>query len=303
MFHLHGIYAPIPTPFVNDEIAYDKLAENINFWLGSKLAGLVVLGSNGEFVGLSFEEKRTLISSVCQLAEGKKPVIAGTGCESTKETIALNEYAAAAGAAAVLVLSPNYYKRSMTEALTKEFYLEVAEASPIPVILYNMPGNSGINLSSKLVAELSSHPNIIGLKDSSGNIVQIAEIIHNTSPDFAVFAGSASFLYPSLALGAAGGTLALANILPDECADLQELAENGKHEEAKNLQLKLLEINYAVTAGWGIGGLKAALDMEGLYGGAPRKPLLPLKEQDRIRLADILDQTRSSLNIPGPKSL
>ncbi len=293
MFKLHGIYAPIPTPFEDDQIAYDKLADNMGFWLGSKLAGIVVMGSNGEFVGLSPDEKRKLISVVCELAEGQKPVVAGTGCESTKETIELTKYAAEAGAEAALVLSPNYYKRAMTDDLNKVFYLEVAEASPIPLILYNMPGNSGINLSSKLVTELSEHPNIIGVKDSGGNIVQIAEIINNTAPDFVVFAGSASFLYPSLALGAKGGTLALANVLPNECAEVQELVEAGKHAEARDLQLRLLDINNAVTARWGVGGLKAALELQGLYGGEPRKPLLPLGEKERQLLTGILAKAKN----------
>lgn len=293
MFKLYGIYAPIPTPFENDQIAYDKLAGNMNFWLESKLSGIVVMGSNGEFVVLSQEEKRKLISSVCDLAQGKKPILAGTGCESTTETIELTKYAAQAGCAATLLLSPNYYKRSMTDALIKNFYLEVAEASPIPVIVYNMPANTGINLSAKLVTELSAHPNIIGLKDSSGNIVQIAEIINNTPDDFAVFAGSASFLYPSLALGAKGGTLALANILPNECAKIQELVEEGRHSEARDLQLKLLDINNTVTARWGVGGLKAALELQGLFGGEPRKPLLALGEQERKELSDILAKAKS----------
>ena len=293
MFKLYGIYAPIPTPFENDQIAYDKLAGNMNFWLESKLSGIVVMGSNGEFVVLSQEEKRKLISSVCDLAQGKKPIVAGTGCESTSETIELTKYAAQAGCAASLLLSPNYYKRSMTDALIKNFYLEVAEASPIPVIVYNMPANTGINLSAKLVTELSAHPNIIGLKDSSGNIVQIAEIIKNSPDDFAVFAGSASFLYPSLTLGATGGTLALANILPNDCAKIQELVEEGKYSEARDLQLKLLDINNAVTARWGVGGLKAALELQGLFGGDPRRPLLPLGDQERKELADILAKAKS----------
>ncbi|HHV65633.1 MAG TPA: 4-hydroxy-tetrahydrodipicolinate synthase [Peptococcaceae bacterium] len=294
MFKLHGIYAPIATPFQNDEIAYAKLEQNMNFWLSSKLAGIVVMGSNGEFVVLSPEEKRQLITAVCEMVNGQKPVIVGTGSESTKETVELNEYSAKAGAAAALVLSPNYYKRAMNDTLLRNFYIEVADKSPIPIILYNMPANSGINLSAKLISELAAHPNIIGVKDSSGNIVQIAEIIKNTrNLDFAVFAGSASFLYPSLALGAKGGTLALANIMPNECAEIQELVEAGKHTEAKELQLKLLDINNAVTARWGVSGLKAALDLIGLYGGEARKPLLPLSEQDKKELAEILEKVRA----------
>lgn len=297
MVTLRGIYAPIATPFQNGEIAYDKLKENMNVWLGTNLSGFVVMGSNGEFVALSLEERRKLILAVSESTMGEdKPVIAGTGCQSTQETIRLTQYAAEAGAAAALVLSPNYYKNAMTEELTKNFYWEVAEASSIPLILYNMPANSGINLTAELVVELSKHPNIIGVKDSSGNIVQIAQIINGTSSDFAVFAGSASFLYASLMLGAQGGILALANVLPNECAQLQELVDAGKYAEAKALQYKLLDINQAVTARWGVAGLKAAMEMQGLYGGAPRKPLLPLGEAERKELTIILDKTKRVKN-------
>jgi len=292
MFKLQGVFAPIPTPFENEEIAFDKLAENMNFWLDSKLTGVVVMGSNGEFVVLSPEEKRKLIKKVCELAEGKKPVIAGTGCESTKETIALTKYAADCGASAALLLSPNYYKRAMNDNLTRRFYLDVADASPIPIILYNIPANSGINLSAQLVAELSYHPNIIGIKDTGGNIVQIAEIINTVSPDFSVFAGTASYLFPSLVLGATGGTLALSNIMPNECAEMIELVEAKKYDEAKELQLRLLEINHTITARWGVAGLKAAMEMQGLYGGDPRRPLLPVGEPERKEIAAILAKAK-----------
>lgn len=294
MKKLEGIFAPIPTPFQHEEIAFDKLARNMDFWLDSKLSGIVVMGSNGEFVSLSPEEKRKLINNVCDLANGSnKTIIAGTGCESTKETIELTKYASEAGVVAALVLSPNYYKRSMTDSLIKNFYIEVADASPIPIILYNMPANSSINLSAKIVIELSRHPNIIGLKDSSGNIVQIAEIIHNTGKDFSVFAGSASFLFPSLVVGAKGGTLALANVLPNECVAIQELVDIGDYNEAKELQFRLLDINNAVTSRWGVAGLKAAMEIQGLYGGEPRKPLLPLGEKDRVELENILNKAKN----------
>ncbi|WP_088227601.1 dihydrodipicolinate synthase family protein [Desulfosporosinus sp. FKB] len=290
-FQLKGIYAPIPTPFVNGQIAYDKLDKNLEFWLGSKLEGLVVLGSNGEFVLLSTEDKLKLISYVCQKSKGLKPVIAGTGAESTAETIHLSQEAAAAGAAAVLVVTPNYYKGSMSDNVLKKYYLDVAEASPVPLILYNMPRNTGINLSTKVVEELAQHPNIIGIKDSGGNIVQIAEMIHKTPSDFAIFAGSASFLYPSLALGATGGTLALANVFPNECAEVQELFEKGKLQESKALQLSLMESNAAVTARFGIAGLKAALDIIGYYGGDPCPPLQPIGADEREELKQILNRT------------
>jgi 4-hydroxy-2-oxoglutarate aldolase len=291
-FQLKGIYAPIPTPFLNDKIAYDHLERNLAYWLGSSLEGLVVLGSNGEFVLLSSQEKVELISFVCRKANGRKPVIAGTGAESTAETIYLCRQSAKAGVDAVLVVTPNYYKRAMSDRVLKKFYFDVAEASPAPVILYNMPNNTGINLAPKIVAELAQHPNIIGIKDSGGNIVQIAEIIRTTPEDFSMFAGSASYLYASLAIGAKGGTLALANIFPNQCARIQSLFEEGHWEEAKSLQFRLIESNAAVTARFGIAGLKAALDMLGHYGGDPRLPLLPIEETDKAELREILTRTQ-----------
>ena len=291
MFKLHGIYAPIATPFAGGEIAYDKLEKNLDFWLGSDLEGIVVMGSNGEFVLLSPQEKEELMRFVCARAKGKKPVIAGTGAESTAETIRLNRKAAEAGADAVLVVTPNYYKGEMTDPVLARFYTDVADAGPLPVILYNMPRNAGINISAKLAVELAKHPNIIGIKDSGGNIVQIADMIRNAPEGFSVFAGSASYLYTSLALGATGGTLALANVFPNECARLQTLFDAGKIREARDLQMNLIDSNNAVTARWGIPGLKAAMEMIGLYGGDPRPPLMPLKEADREELRKILTQT------------
>jgi 4-hydroxy-2-oxoglutarate aldolase len=291
MFKLHGIYAPIATPFAGDRIAYDKMETNLDFWLGSDLEGIVVMGSNGEFVLLDHDEKAELTRFVCARAKGIKPVIAGTGAESTIETMRLNDMAAEAGADAVLVVTPNYFKGSMTDAVLTRFFTDVADRSPLPLILYNMPRNAGINISAKLAVELSQHPKIIGVKDSGGNIVQIADIIRKAAPGFGVFAGSASFLYASLVLGATGGTLALANIFPNECARLQSLFEAGKHEEARQLQMTIIDSNNAVTGGWGIPGLKAAMDMVGLYGGDPRPPLLPIGEKEREALRKILQQT------------
>ncbi|MDP2838679.1 MAG: dihydrodipicolinate synthase family protein, partial [Syntrophales bacterium] len=161
MFKLHGIYAPIATPFAGGEIAYDKLEKNLDFWLGSDLEGIVVMGSNGEFVLLSPAEKEELTRFVCGRAKGKKPVIAGTGAESTVETMRLNEKAALAGADAVLIVTPNYYKGEMTDPVLSRFYTDVADKSPLPVILYNMPRNAGINISAKLAVDLAKHPNII----------------------------------------------------------------------------------------------------------------------------------------------
>ena len=291
MFKLHGIYAPIATPFADGKIAYGKLEKNLKFWLESDLTGIVVMGSNGEFVLLSPEEKEELMRFVCGHVKGKKPVIVGTGAESTAETIRLNKMAAEAGADAVLIVTPNYYKGEMTDPVLARFYRDVADVSPLPVILYNMPRNAGINISAKLAIELSRHPNIIGIKDSGGNIVQIADMIRGAAEGFSVFAGSASYLYTTLALGGAGGTLALANVFPNECVRLQTLFDAGKMKEARDLQMTLIDSNNAVTARWGIPGLKAALEVIGLYGGDPRPPLMPLGEANREELRKILTRT------------
>lgn len=178
-----------------------------------------------------------------------------------------------------MLLPPHYYKGAMKEEILYGYFTDVADESPVPVMLYNMPGNTGINLSSGLIARLSKHPNIVGVKDTGGNVVQIAETVRDTDDDFAVFAGNTGYLMPALAVGARGATLALANILPDECCRLVSYVEEGKLAEARELQLKLLRINTLVTGTYGVAGLKAALDMLGYQGGVPRRPLRPASDE------------------------
>ncbi len=286
-----GIYAPIPPPFDNNgEIAWEAFLKNLQWWGQSSLQGLAVAGTNGEAALLDFDEKVKAFSYTRENLPAKMKVIAGTGCESARATIRLNRAAAESGCDAVLVINPSYFKGSLDDETLKNYYSHVAESSPLPVILYNMPRNTALNLGANLVSALSEHSNIIGIKDSSGNIVQISEIINNTSADFAVFAGSANFLLPALVMGAAGGTLALANIMPEECVGIKNLYDEGKLPEAKKLQASLLEINNAVTARWGVAGLKAALDLLGHYGGPPRFPLLPLGKHERELLKNMMQR-------------
>lgn len=285
----HGIYTPIVTPFnEKEEIDYAKMKHNLDKWGNTDLDGIVVLGSNGEFVYLSIEEKLELVKFVIENFKYDKKIIVGTSCESTKETILLSNKAAELGADAVLVLPPHYFKGGMKDDVLYQYFADVADASSIPVMLYNMPGNTGINLSSSLVSKLSKHPNIVGIKDTSGNIVQLSEIVRDTNDDFAVFAGNAGYLLPALAVGARGATLALANILPDECCKLVSLFKEGKMEEAKELQLRLLEPNFTVTGRFGVPALKYALDLLGYKGGYPRKPLLPLSEENKRIVEGVL---------------
>jgi 4-hydroxy-2-oxoglutarate aldolase len=299
VFKLKGAFAPIPTPFDADEaIAYGKLKENLDKWAASKLDGLVVCGSNGEFPLLDESEKVELFRYCRENFPAGRAIIAGTGCESLQATLRLTKKAADVGCEASLVLTPWYYKGGMNNDVLKAFFNELADKSPIPVILYNMPRNTGVEMNSALISDLSKHQNIIGIKESSGNIVQIAETIKHSSKEFAVFAGSASFLYATMILGGAGATMALANVLPNQCAELISLSEKGEHQKAQELQLSLLDINAAVTSKFGIAGMKAACELMGYYGGPLRKPLRPsspeivnqIKEM-LVKIGAILDPT------------
>jgi 4-hydroxy-2-oxoglutarate aldolase len=178
----------------------------------------------------------------------------------------------------------------MNEAALGNFYTMLADASPIPVMIYNMPGNSGVNVPSSLTLKLAAHPNITGIKDSGGNIVQISEVLAKAPEGFSVFAGSGSYLLATLLLGGVGGTLAVANVVPDYCAEIQENFEKGDIEKARKMQLALLPLNAAVTSRFGIGGMKAAMDMVGFKGGLPRLPILPAGEETKKEIARILKE-------------
>lgn len=286
---LKGIYTPIVTPFnVDEEIDFQCLEHNLEKWGKTELNGIVVLGSNGESVYLTKQEKLEIVDFTVKHFNQDKKIIAGTGCESTGETLDLSNRIADMGVDAVLVLPPNYYKGGMNEDILYQHYTDIADKCSVPVMIYNMPANTGINLSAKLVSRLSFHPNIIGIKDTSGNIVQFAELNRDCEKNFTVFAGNAGYLLPALALGAKGATLALANILPEDCCNLFSLFKKGNLEEAKILQFKMLEINSIVTSKFGVPALKFALDLLGYKGGYPRRPLRPLGDLEKKIVRDIL---------------
>jgi 4-hydroxy-2-oxoglutarate aldolase len=289
---IEGILPPIATPFSDGRVAHDRLRENLERWNKTGLAGYVVFGSNGEAVHLDQEEKLALVDTVKQCLPPGKLLIVGTGCESTEATVRLTNLAAEGGAHAALIINPHFYKARMDNAALRRHYVRIADQADIPILIYNVPKFTGADMSPGLVASLAEHPNIIGIKDSSGNIAQVGEMIATTPspPSFHILAGSAGHLLPALALGASGGILALANIAPRECCKIFDDFRRGRHDEAKDLQLKLLAANKAVTAGFGVAGLKAALDMMGYYGGDPRPPLLPLGEQERGELRKILEK-------------
>jgi len=285
---LHGIFPPITTPFVGGKVAYDQLAGNIARWNKTGLKGYVAFGSNGEYVYLSDEEKLEVVKTVVASAAPGMKVIAGTGCESTWQTIQLTNACARLGAHAALVVTPFYYGGRMNEVALFQHFTAVADRSDIPILIYNVTKFTNINVSVGLTARLSRHPNIIGIKDSNGNVSSLGEMVNAVDKDFSVLVGTAGALFGALTLGAVGGVLALANVAPEACVRIQQLLRQGDIEAARALQIRMLPVNTAVTATYGVPGLKAALDMLGYFGGDPRPPLLPASEKERSEIKAIL---------------
>ena len=290
---LTGIYPPLATPFVNQELALDLLAENVRLLAPAGLTGFVALGSNGELPALTEVEKLRVLETVVANAPAGAQVIAGVGYESTRQALDFIAQAAARGAQAALVLPPSYYTSALTPAVLRDYYVTLADHAGLPILIYNMPANTGINLGPDVAVPLAAHPRIIGMKDSSGNIVQITEIIRQTrDADFAVLAGSASFLFTSLCVGATGGVAALANVAPRECVRLFDLYQQGALDEARALQYRLMAPNAAVTTRFGVAGLKAAMTLCGYHGGEPRHPLAPLSPAQHETVHAILAEAR-----------
>lgn len=286
---LKGVFPPIPTPFSGRSVAYDHLAANVIKWCRTGIAGFVVLGSNGEYPLLDTKEKLKTVETVAGHSRAGMPIIAGTGCESTAETIALTRACAQRGATAALVVTPHYYGGHMTAAALTTHYTQVADNAPIPVILYNVPKFTHINLAPETVGRLAAHPNIIGIKDSSGNVAQLGEYLNQSAgAEFTVLVGTAGALLGAATLGCPGAVLALANLAADACVAIMQQVEAGDIAAAAEVQRRMIPVNKAVTATYGIAGLKAALEVLGYHGGAPRPPLMPVNEKERDQIEQIL---------------
>lgn len=286
---LQGVIPPVATPFKDEELDLKALQANLRTWNQTGLSGYLILGSNGESCYLSEAEKEAVLAAAAEAMAPDKLFMAGTGCESTRQTIGLTRRAAELGAHCALVLTPAYYKGQMTSEALEAHYQKVAEASPMPILLYNVPQFTGVNLAPALVAKLSAHANIAGIKDSSGNIGQLTEIIRLCRPGFAVFVGSAPVFYPALCVGAVGGILAVANVVPELCVEIQRRHGLGDHQGALDLQRAINPLAALVTTGLGVGGLKLAMDLRGFQGGQVRSPL-SLPQQARPQLAEELDR-------------
>jgi 4-hydroxy-2-oxoglutarate aldolase len=287
---LSGIFPALTTPFARDgSVSLADLKHNIQQYNRTGLAGYVVIGSTGESVLLSKSEAESVLLTVKEAAAPGKKLIAGTGAESTAETIERTKRAAELGYDVALVKTPYYYKPAYSQENYIVHYQRVADASPIPVMLYSVPQFTGVALEAPEVAKLAGHANIIGIKESSGNVQRVAEIIASVPPDFQVLVGSASTIYPSITVGARGAILALASALAEKCVALYDLIRQGQHEKARELHEVILRVSKLVVSECGIAGVKYVMDQRGYRGALPRPPLLPLKEEQKKRLNALLE--------------
>ena len=288
---LEGVLPPIPTPFTDDRVDEAAMRANVARWMGTRVRGVVVLGSNGEAPLLDENESDAAIAAARDAVPPDRLCLAGTGRESTVAAVRAAKRAAALGADAVLVRTPAYFRTLLTAAALTDHYRVVADASPVPVVLYNFTALTGVTLPVESVARLAEHPNVIGIKESGSDLRFVTALIDATPDDFAVMAGSAPVFFASLLVGAAGGILALASAVPDLCAELHDLVRAGRLDEARALQRRLTPLAGLVTSIHGVPGLKAALSLLGYAAGDPRPPLRPAGpaavEQIRRALADL----------------
>lgn len=272
-----GVFHPLVTPFTaSGDVDGGAIARNAARLLSTPLAGLVVLGSNGESPQLDEDESDRVIAAVRDVVPADRPLLAGAARESTRATIAACRRAAAVGASAVMVRTPSFYKNMMTSDAFVRHYTEVADASPVPVLLYNVTVYTGVTLQADAVGLLSRHPNIVGVKESGNDMQLLADYLSaSAGEDFVVLCGSATSLFSALALGVHGAVLALSGIVPDKCVDLRRLVADGRYPEARALQTSLLPVARAIGVQHGVPALKAALTLLGFETGDPRPPLRP----------------------------
>jgi 4-hydroxy-2-oxoglutarate aldolase len=294
---LQGILPPLTVPFGTDgSVDHLKLRANIERYNRTRVSGYVVNGSTGESVLLRWDEIYGVWEIARRAAASGRILIAGSGAESTSEAIEHTNRAAALGYDFALVRTPSFYKPVLSVELEAEHYLRVADAAKIPVLVYSVPAFTGYTVEASLLARVASHPNIVGIKDSSGNVPRVAEFRAVVPPDFSILCGSPATLVGSLANGANGGVLALACALPDLCCEIYEAFRAGDAARADAVQEKLTTAAALIGTKYGIPGLKYALDQLGYFGGLPRRPLLPVSDAARKEIDALL----LSLAVPAP---
>jgi 4-hydroxy-2-oxoglutarate aldolase len=279
---LDGIFAPITTPFVNDEVSFDRLQQNVQKYSKTPLKGLFVLGSNGESKCCTESEKLKILELVLKEKSPSQVIMAGAGYESTRQTIEFSKRVADLGADFVSLVTPSYFKKSLTDEVLIGYYKDVAEALQVPVLIYNAPGFTGITVSPRVVEVLSQHPNIAGMKDTSpGNIANYLDV---SAERFSVLAGTINFLFIGLTLGARGGVVSLADAFPEPCCELYTRFVAGDVEGARRLHSALFRLNQSVSGAGGVAAVKGAMDIAGYHGGPPRLPLAPLTDAQKQKI-------------------
>jgi dihydrodipicolinate synthase/N-acetylneuraminate lyase len=286
---LHGIFSPLTTPFAADgSVDHAKIRSNIALYNRTALAGYASNGSTGESVLLLWSEVYKIWETVKAAAAPEKILIAGTGAESTAETIVHTNRAAEAGFAAALVRTPSFYKPAVNDDLLAEFYLRVADASKIPVLLYAVPIYTHIKIEASLVARVATHPNIVGMKDSSGDVEGVRRNVEAAPKTFQTLIGWPTILFEALEVGAVGAILAVADAFPELCVSIFEAARAGQREKAQELAQKLVAPAKIFGSQAGLSGLKYAMDRQGFFGGLPRPPLLPLSLPAKKEIEEML---------------
>ena len=297
--NLHGLLLPITTPFTSDEqIDGAGLISNIERWNSASITGYVVLGSTGERVNLDEREYLQVIETARKAVPDAMTFIVGAGQQSTRGTIAEIARAAKSGAEAVLVITPHYYRSAITQEALTEHYTAVADASSIPIILYSMPDLTGIKIEPETAARLSEHQNIIGIKDSSNDVQKLRETVRLAQKDFAVLIGNGTVFNEALQAGACGGILAVGCCAPEICLEIHRAIQANEIDRAAGLQKQLTPLARAVTTTYGIGGLKAALDLAGYVGGVVRAPLRRPGEDAVAEIRTLLSEARMALSEP-----
>lgn len=284
-----GLYPALTTPFAADgSVSIEGLKHNITRYNSTGLSGFVAMGSTGESVLLSHSEWESVLVAVKEAAAPGMRLIAGTGAESTAETIEKTKRAAQLGYQAALVKTPHYYKPAYKPDVLIAHYQRVADASPIPVLLYSVPVFTGVTLEAPEIAVMAQHPNIVGIKDSSGHVLRVVETYAAVPREFQILVGAPPTLLASLTVGARGGILALASALPELCVALFQAARNGPLENARELQVTVLKAAVAIVGEAGIGGIKFVMDQRGYRGGIPRLPLVPPSDAAKRRMLEAL---------------
>jgi 4-hydroxy-tetrahydrodipicolinate synthase len=297
---LDGIFVPHVTPFTRKgQLDINALRECVRFWLQSGISGLVPCGSNGEAPYLSRQERKKVIETVLDEANGKVPVVAGTGSMSTQETIAFTKDAADSGVDAALIVTPFYFR--LTNREIYEHYRTVCQAADLPIVVYNMPKFTGFSLEPASIQELSSeNQSIIGVKESSGSLGTISEIIKLLGNRLSVLAGTADVALPTLLAGGTGAVLAVANVFPTLCSQLYSAFKNGQYEEASRMQNRITFANEVLVKRFNqLSAIKEAMRLNGMLGGYPRRPALPLNAEEKKTVEALLKEIDEPLNARG----